>query len=52
MYPGVVVREGQILGLSWLYLYRKIQPKTWLGSFMNIAQNIIGIFPEISPGQA
>ena len=26
---------GQILGLSWLYLYTKVKPKTWLRPFVN-----------------
>ena len=38
--PGVVFTKGlsQVLGLSWLYFYTKVKPKTWLRPFVNTAQ--------------
>ena len=37
--PGVVFTKGlsQVLGLSWLYFYTKVKPKTWLRPFVNTA---------------
>ena len=37
--PGAVFTKGlsQVLGLSWLYFYTKVKPKTWLRPFMNTA---------------
>ena len=36
---GAVFRKGlsQVLGLSWLYFYTKVKPKTWLRPFVNTA---------------
>ena len=28
---------SQVLGLSWLYFYTKVKPKTWLRPFVNTA---------------
>ena len=38
--PGAVIMKdlSQILASSWLYLYGKVKPKTWLRSFMNTTQ--------------
>ena len=35
--PGPVFMKGlsQVLGLSGLYFYTKVKPKTWLRPFMN-----------------
>ena len=37
--PGAVFTKGlsQVLGLSWLYFYTKVKPKTWLRPFVNTA---------------
>ena len=37
--PGTVFTKGlsQVLGLSWLYFYTKVKPKTWLRPFVNTA---------------
>ena len=45
-YPGAVFMKGlsQVLGLSWLYFYAKVKPKTWLRPFVNTAPGILGLF--------
>ena len=37
--PGAVFTKdlSQVLGLSWLYFYTKVKPKTWLRPFVNTA---------------
>ena len=37
--PGAVFTKGlsKVLGLSWLYFYTKVKPKTWLRPFVNTA---------------
>ena len=44
---GAVFTKGlsQVLGLSWLYFYTKVKPKTWLRPFVNTAP---GLFPGIT----
>ena len=34
---GAVFTKGlsQVLGLTWLYFYTKVKPKTWLRPFVN-----------------
>ena len=41
--PGAVFTKGlsQVLGLSWLYFYTKVKPKTWLRPFVNTAPDQI-----------
>ena len=41
--PGVVFTKGlsQVLGLSWLYFYTKVKPKTWLRPFVNTAPGVL-----------
>ena len=41
--PGAVFTKGlsQVLGLSWLYFYTKLKPKTWLRPFMNTAPGVL-----------
>ena len=40
--PGAVFTKGlsQVLGLSWLYFYTKVKPKTWLRPFVNTAPGL------------
>ena len=49
-YSGAVFRKGlsQVLGLSWLYFYTKLKPKTWLRPFMNTAPAEISCGSKIS----
>ena len=39
---GAVFMKGlsQVLGLSWLYFYTKVKPKTWLRPFVNTAPGL------------
>ena len=41
--PGAVFKKGlsQVLGLSWLYFYTKVKPKTWLRPFVNTAPDVV-----------
>ena len=43
--PGAVFTKGlsQVLGLSWLYFYTKVKPKTWLRPFVNTAPDGLNI---------
>ena len=43
MKSGVVFTKGlsQVLGLSWLYFYTKLKPKTWLRPFVNTVPGVI-----------
>ena len=40
---GAVFTKGlsQVLGLSWLYFYTKVKPKTWLRPFVNTAPGLL-----------
>ena len=40
---GAVFTKGlsQVLGLSWLYFYTKVKPKTWLRPFVNTAPGVL-----------
>ena len=40
--PRAVFTKGlrQVLGLSWLYFYTKLKPKTWLRPFVNTAPGV------------
>ena len=42
---GAVFTKGlsQVLGLSWLYFYTKLKPKTWLRPFVNTAPGVTKI---------
>ena len=44
---GVVFTKGlsQVLGLSWLYFYTKVKPKTWLRPFVNTAPGSYDRYP-------
>ena len=39
---GAVFTKGlnQVLGLTWLYFYTKVKPKTWLRPFVNTAPEL------------
>ena len=39
---GAVFTKGlsKVLGLSWLYFYTKVKPKTWLRPFVNRAPGV------------
>ena len=47
--PGAVFTKGlsQVLGLSWLYFYTKLKPKTWLRPFVNTAPGFNSISQDI-----
>ena len=44
--PGAVFTKGlsQVFGLSWLYFYTKVKPKTWLKPFVNTAPGEVFIY--------